>query len=242
MSNLPIIKIYRMDYSFLIKNYLNPEMWEKEWTLFEYKNFKVTMNIWSIQTRMHQIMLDIKLHYINEDGLWDYKERTISFSMKIEDITFLKRQINSAIFDTMVMLEKDCVITKTEDYKDLANMKYEEECKLKGIASKFLEESGVTNENLIDAYTEAYIDEYSKVPGMIRDYLEGKIYTELTDLYLVWLDTLEDDPKKKIRTEEIRKRLGDKSFEETMKSIEEFKAKFGTEEYELEMKDKLEEI
>lgn len=242
MSNQLSIKVWKMDYSFLIKNYLNPEMWEKEWTLFEYKNFKVTMNIWSIQTRMHQIMLDIKLHYIDEDGRWDYKEKTISFSMKIEDITFLKRQINSAIFDAMVTMEKDCIITKTKEYKNLMSMKYEEERKLKKIAIEFLEENGVTNENLIEAYTEAYVDEYSKVPEMIRNYTDGKIYTELTDLYLVWLDTLEDDPKKKIRTEEIRKRLGDKSFEETMKSIEEFKAKFGTEEYELEMKDKLEEI
>ena len=94
MENGLVLKIWKMNWEFLIKNYLNPEMWQKEWTLFEYKNFKVTMHIWSIQTRLEQILLDVRVHYVDENGYSDYKERTISFSLKIEDVTFLKRQIN----------------------------------------------------------------------------------------------------------------------------------------------------
>lgn len=242
MENGLAIKVYKMDYSFLIKNYLNPEMWQKEWTLFEYKNFKVNMHIWLIQTRNQQIMLDIRLHYCDEDGNWDYKEQTITFSMKIEDITFLKRQINSAIFNCMVSVEKYCFITKTEQYQELLEMRREEKHKLYDIARDFLEEHGVTNDNLVEAYTDAYIDEYSKVPDMMSDYMDGKIYTELTDLYLVWLETLEDDPKKDIRANEIKQRLGEKQYEQVLEEIQEFKDQFGTEEYEMEMKSNLEEV
>ena len=39
MDNLPIIKNFEIDYSFIIKNYLNPELWHKKWNLFIYKNF-----------------------------------------------------------------------------------------------------------------------------------------------------------------------------------------------------------
>ena len=43
MVVLPIIKVFDVDYSFIIKNYLDPKMWQKEWTLFlleEYEEFK----------------------------------------------------------------------------------------------------------------------------------------------------------------------------------------------------------
>lgn len=29
MEKLPILKVYDIDYSFIVKNYLNPEMWSK---------------------------------------------------------------------------------------------------------------------------------------------------------------------------------------------------------------------
>lgn len=236
------IKVWKMDYSFLIKNYLNPEMWEKEWTLFEYKNFKVTMHIWSIQTRNQQILLDIRVHYGDNEGRWDYKEQTINFSMKIEDITFLKRQINTAIFNCMVNVERECFITKTNQYRELVDIRIEERRKLGKIAKNFLTENGVTNENLVDAYIDAYIDEYAKVPDMLSNYVDSKVYTELTDLYLVWLGTLEDDPKKTIRAEEIKKKIGESTYDEVMEEIQEFKNQFGTEEYEAEMISNLEEV
>ena len=34
-EKLPVLKVYEIDYSFIIKNYLNPEMWSKTWTLFQ---------------------------------------------------------------------------------------------------------------------------------------------------------------------------------------------------------------
>ena len=180
MENGLVLKIWKMDYSFLIKNYLNPEMWQKEWTLFEYKNFKVTMHIWSIQTRLEQILLDVRVHYVDENGYSDYKERTISFSLKIEDVTFLKRQINSAIFELMVNIERELFVIKTDDYYRLLDMKREEEYKLTEIAEKFLYESGVNNDNLREAYIDAYVSEYAKVPDMLCDYVQSRTYKEIT--------------------------------------------------------------
>lgn len=242
MSNELTIKVFKMNYEFLIKNYLNPEMWQKEWTLFEYKQYKVTMHIWSIQTRNEQILLDIRVHYVGDDDYKTYKERTINFSLKIEDVTFLKRQINSAIFDLMVMVEKESAIQNTDYYKELLQMRREEKKKLSNIATKFLDEAGVANDHLRETYIDAYIDEYSKLPDMMSDYIDSRIYKELPDLYLTWLSCLEDDPKKEIRTAEIKEKFNDQEWQTIMDKLDEYKAYMETEEFEEEMQSNLEEV
>ena len=236
------LKIWKMDYSFLIKNYLNQEMWQKLWTLFEYKQYKVTLNIWSIQTRNEQILFDVRLHYVGDNDFKDYKEKTIAFSLKIEDVTFLKRQINSAIFDLMVTLERDVAIEKTDYYRELQGMRYDEKRTLRRIAEEFLNNTNVTNDNLREAYIDAYIDEYAKVPEMISEYVDSRIYHELPDLYLTWLSCLEDDPKTEYRTKEIQQSLDDTEYQEVMKKVEAYKQYMQTEDYEEEMKSNLEEV
>ena len=37
-NKLPAIKVYDIDYSFIIKNYLNPEMWQKLGLYFNIKH------------------------------------------------------------------------------------------------------------------------------------------------------------------------------------------------------------
>ena len=37
------LKVYDVDYSFIIKNYLDEKLWEKEWVIFVYKKFKVNI-------------------------------------------------------------------------------------------------------------------------------------------------------------------------------------------------------
>lgn len=236
------LKVYKMNYEFLIKNYLDRNMWEREWALFEYKQYKVTMNIWSIMTRTEQISLDIRLHYTDDNGYSNYKERTVSFSLKIEDVTFLKRQINSAIFDLIVNVERETAICKTDHYYNMQEMKYDEQRKLTEIAEEFLNNANVTNSNLREAYIDAYVDEYAKVPKMISDYVENRVYQELPDLYLTWLSCLEDDPKKEIRTREIQEAFDADEYEELMKQVEEYKQYMQTEDYEEEMKNNLEEV
>lgn len=242
MTNLPTIKIYKMNYEFLIKNYLDRKMWDKEWTLFEYRQYKVTMNIWSIMTRTEQISLDIRLHYVDEKGYTDYKERTVSFSLKIEDVTFLKRQINSAIFDLMMTVERETAIEKTDKYRELKEMQHEEKRTLVRLAEEFLDNARVTNDNLRDAYIEAFVSEYDKVPSMISDYVQSRIYCELPDLYLTWLSCLEDDPKREFRTKEIQCALGSDRYDNIIKEVDEYKLYMQTEDYEEEMKSNLEEV
>ena len=241
MENRIVIKQWKMDWDFLIKNYLNPEMWEKTWTLFQYKEFTITLNIYCIYTKNDSISFDIRCHY-QRNGYKTYKEETISCSLKIEDLTFLKRQINSAIFNVIVYMETDKYIRDSEEYYHLLDMKDQEQEKLSDIAEAFLNEHNVTNENIREAYIDAYISEYEKVRDMIDDYINENIYRHCTDFYLIWLDTLKDDPKKKIRTEEIQKKLGNDEYERIMSEIKEYEKYMQTEEFTEDMKNNLEDI
>ena len=236
-----VIKTYKMDWSFLIKNYLNPEMWQKRWTLFQYGPYKVTLNIFSIYTLSEQITFDIQIHYALPNKMLTYAETSMCFSLKIDDLTFLKRQINSAIFETMIKVERD-LIRRQEDYNELEKMKFKEEEQLENITKNFIESNGVTNEHLIEAYVDAYVDEYAQMPDKIAAYVDSQVYHHFPSFYLTWLDTLEDDPKKEIRTREIKNALSDDEREQVLKDIEEYKKYIETEEFENEMKDKLEEV
>ena len=55
MKNELAIKIYDIDYSFIIKNYLDREMWQKEWTLFVYGDKSFVIYLSSIDTRNNSI-------------------------------------------------------------------------------------------------------------------------------------------------------------------------------------------
>lgn len=235
------LKVYKMDYSFLIKNYLNPNLWKKTWTLFEYKNFKVTLDIYSIQTRNEKICFEIRTHFPQRNGHWTSAEQDIWCSLKIEDITFLKRQINTAIYETFCNIEKNFIQT-TEEYDNLMNKKYEEQEKLENIANEFLDNNNITNDNIREAYRDAYVSEYSKMPEHLSDYTSSKIYTVLPDLYLTWLSTLENDPKKEIRTKEIQEKLSANEYEQVMEEVNDYISKMETEEFTEEMKSNLEEV
>lgn len=242
---LPAIKIFKIDYSFLMKNYLNPELWKKEWTLFQYKNFRVTLQIYSIKTQDEKICFDISVykHDDDSDGYDNKYHSLIECSLKIEDLTFLKRQINSCIFNNIIGMEKVYYIRHTDKYLEMEEMKGEERYRLRCYATEFLNEVGITSENCREAYIDAYIDENEKMYGLMDDYESEQVYRLITDFYLTFLSTLEDDPKKEIRTKEIQEKLGDDTYQEVLDEIKTFTIEFEDEEnFEKEMKAKLEEV
>ena len=245
MENLPIIKVFKIDYSFLMKNYLNPELWKKEWTLFAYKTFTITLQIYSIKTKEEKItfLITVYNHDINSNGIDNKCTNYIECSLKLEALTFLKRQINSCIFNTICSMEKMYFILETDECRELLDKKYEERSRLRQYAEEFLDECGVTSYACREAYIEAYVDENEQVVNLIEDYISAKAYTMLPDLFLTFLSTLEDDPKKEIRTKEIEFAIGSEYYKDVMERIQEFKLEFEDEEnFEAEMKSKLEEV
>lgn len=245
METLPTVKIFKMDYDFLMKNYLNPELWKKEWTLFQYKTFTVTLQIHSIQTKDEKICFDVSVynHDIEREGTDNKYHSLVECSLKIEDLTFLKRQINSCIFNNIVGMEKVYFIRQDEEYERMQELKYQERYRLKRYAYDFLDEVGITSEACRDAYVDAYVDENEQMYTLIDNWESEQVYRRITDFYLTFLSTLEDDPKKEIRTREIKNKLGNTEYQEVCDKIKDFVILMEDEEnFEKEMKSKLEEV
>ena len=63
-----ILKVYDVDYSFIIKNYLDEKLWNKEWTIFIYKNFHIVLRLSSIDVRNKVIVFEVEIQDGNREN------------------------------------------------------------------------------------------------------------------------------------------------------------------------------
>lgn len=246
-SKLPAIKVYDIDYSFIIKNYLNPEMWQKTWTLFQYKTFVVTLQIDYINCAEEKICFKVTLKDNSTENLYNYEwgrntdkkaNYTAYYSLKINDINFLKREINSRVFDCITLLEKYNILASEE----CAGLEYEysnETELLTQIAERFLDDNGVSNEDIRDAYINAYVNNNSKLDIYKSRLIETLQYQTFSDLYLVYANATGDE-KVINKWEEILSE--NNNLGELKDEIKEYLEYMNTEEFEEDNASCLEEI
>lgn len=246
-NKLPAIKVYDIDYSFIIKNYLNPEMWQKIWTLFQYKTFVVTLQIDYINCAEEKICFKVTLKDNSTENLYNYEWGRNTdkkaycmayYSLKINDINFLKREINSRVFDCITLLEKYNILASEE----CAGLEYEysnETELLKEIAERFLDENGVSNEDIRDAYIDAYVNNNSKLDIYKSRLIETLQYQTFPDLYLVYANATGDEKVIK-KWEEILNE--NNNLGELKDEIKEYLEYMQSEDFENDMNSNLEEI
>lgn len=246
-ENLPTINIFKIDYSFIIKNYLNPELWKKKWTLFIYKSFIFSLKIYSIDCANEKITFEVTLedtlNHDSYDAEWNsypYKiSHYISYSLKIENSEFLKNKINSAMKILITGLEINR-IKATEEYKSIKNTKETEKDTLREIAEQFLDDNHVSNEDIREVYIDNYIDNNAKIDGKLDEFVDRGQYLYLTELYLILADTLDNDTLKYyVETAFINNK---EELENIKSDVESYSEIIETEAFENEMKINLEDL
>lgn len=192
-NKLPAIKVYDIDYSFIIKNYLNPEMWKKTWTLFVYKTFVVTMHLSSINCQDEKVWFGITIKD-NSDRNYRYEwgenidkatSDSVDYSLKINDISFLKTAINNTIIKMIECLET-YAIRGTNEYNDIKKSCEHESKILEDIAIKFLDSEGVSNKDIRDAYIDSYISQNTKMDVKLGNFISELKCSILPDFYLIF--------------------------------------------------------
>lgn len=234
---LPAIKIWKMDYSFIIKNYLNPALWQKTWTLFEYKDFVITIKLTKIETENMRIVFRLNLRDNSRPNTWGDQE-DVSYSLKGSSIKFLIKNINGAIFRMISYHERAHVLEDLPVYIDAKQQGYIEIEKLTALASEFLDDEGVTNEEIREAYIDKYIDDNKQNDEYIQRLRSAYEYHLLTDFYLVFAESIGDDA----RYQTVMDRLEENEIENVLKEINQYKTYIETDDYQEEMKGLLEEI
>lgn len=234
---LPAIKTWKMDYSFIIKNYLNPALWQKTWTLFEYKDFVVTIKLAKIETEDMRIVFRLNLRDNSRPNTWGDQE-DVSYFLKSSSIKFLIKSINGAIFRMISYHERNHVFEDLPVYIDAKQQGDIEIEKLTALASEFLDDEGVTNEEIREVYIDKYVDDNKQNNEYIQRLRSAYEYHLLTDFYLVFAESIGDDTK----YQTVMNRLEENEIENVLKEISQYKTYIETDDYQEEMKDLLEAI
>ena len=213
MRNEITLKKYDVDYSFIIKNYLSPELWKKTWTLFVYKNIRITLNlsyIWVDDPIKISFKISIKTpEYIT----YTLKDHTIDIS----NLTILKNQIDNAILCLINNYER-YVISTTETYQNLLDTAERENERLQDIAENYLNENGIYIEDVRDAYIAYYMDKNNTGDSYLSSYKDSMKYKQCTDLWLVYAKATNDEKLEK----EIKDRLTKDYYVDVLKDIQEY--------------------
>lgn len=182
-------KVYKFDFKFILNNYLDERLWKKEWCIFDYNNIKVMIKL--KQINVEDGYIDLKV-YIQNGGKWDYSGLTIWLNeAHFNEQVYLKSLITCVInrFKYLELLE----IIGTDGYKQA---KYAEDTyngQLEEVANDFLDENGVTNKDIREAYVDSYVSKNGK--DYSSSYVNSRYYSILTDLYLAYLAYVGDEDK-----------------------------------------------
>lgn len=229
---LPEIKVYKIDYDFIISNYLDKSLWKKKWNLFVYKDHVFTLNLYSIDTRNDKIMFEVLYNKRT------YSSELVSYDIQNTSIKILKQQINGAIFRLMER-EDESRARNSQGYQTIVSAYRDEEEKLREIAEVFLDDNNISIDEVREAYIDRYVTNNCKMCTMLTNYLEGTKYTFLTELLLVFTKITEDTK----RYENICNAVGNRSSVALIESaVEQFISEMETEEYEEEMTNALESL
>ena len=233
---IPQIKVYKIDYEFIIKNYTSPKLWDEIWNLFIYKNYVFTLNLSSINVKKKQIYFDIKLN--SDLDIWNRNVETlIMYDIQNMDVDDLKRIINDNMERLIARLEESFIELKDSTYKYINDSNDDERQRLREIAEEFLDDNGVSNSEIRDVYIDYYVDNNETTWDQLNRYKKTMKYNYLTDLYLIFAESTSNDMLKK----EILDNQN-KDVTELEKEVKEFMEYLETDEYTEEMKDKLEAI
>lgn len=214
---LPIPKVYKVDYEFLIKNYLDPSLWKKTWTIYVYKDNIFTISLNSIYCGSRDI--NFKISY---NKLQPWESELVMYPLDGQmSIDILMKKINGTIWNLMCKHERDLII-QSDGYKKILSQKRDEEDRLREIAEEFLDNNNVSNDNIRKAYIDRYVDDNSKIDAMLLNYRDGCQYTFLTEDMLVFTKATDD----KTRFDTVVQANSSNTIDEIMACVTEEMAKW----------------
>lgn len=214
---LPIPKVYKVDYDFLIKNYLDPSLWKKTWTIYVCKDNVFTICLSSIDCNGMSVYFKIRY---NKLQYWE--SRCIEYPLNGEmSIDILMRKINATIWNLMCDYEEK-LIEKSDGYNRIASQISEEKDRLREIAEEFLDDNNITNDSIREAYIDRYVDDNSKIHTMLANYVSGCQYTFLTEDMLIFTKATDD----KARFDTVVRANSSNTIDEIMAYVTEEMAKW----------------
>ena len=210
-------KVYDVDYSFIVKNYLSPDVWEKEWTLYIYKDIEFSLQLYQIDCQDSAIWFEIR---IKNKNIGYTNSSSIKYNIKNSNITVLKKQINGGIFELMRSYEK-YVIVQSEGYIHLCELYEDEDDNLTKLAEEFLDSNCVSNREIRDVYIDNYVSNHRKRYTAESNYKSAHEYLMLPDYFLTFTKVVDDKSRYESCYAKISKNLDMNVIEQLMNEAQE---------------------
>lgn len=186
----------RIDLKDLLNHYTDKALWGKKWTIYDYGDIEVTAELYSIEVRSNEIKLAVTVKYKGKrKRLWyssPYDWNWMSVPINHSEYTqeAFERKLYGVAKDTLAALEERH-IKSLPDYVKAAEYRDEREKSLIEEAERWLDDKGVTNESIREAYTDAFVSANSKdvddmVDGIVKrhkDKLFAKEQMLLADFF-----------------------------------------------------------
>lgn len=187
-----IPKVYAIDYDFIIKNYTDMSLWDRQWNLLVYKDsiFKIYMSTIDCKNKQINFHVTLNTSYSNTSycDFW-----SIDYSLNNMTIDFLKKQIVLKMKHCIESVE-DVIISKYDtDVENARIYLHNAEEQLEEEANEYLNELGISDEKLRDLYINDFISDNQYKYDNIAFVKSSKRYHYLTDLWLCFAEMIKDD-------------------------------------------------
>lgn len=216
--NQLMIKMYEIDYDFIIKNYLDKSLWKQIWTLFVYKDNIFTLNLSEINTKEEKIYFEINFNKLSGKSYYYSRSEKVLFALNSMTVKMLKREINGAIFRLAERLD-EIDIEESEGYRDIKRSESNEEDALREFAQEFLDNEGVTNDDIREVYIDNYVSENKTIDEKLKRYKEYSKYNYQTELLLMICKVIKDDVRE---LDVINNIHNEEKLEELQNEVEEY--------------------
>ena len=164
MENKLSTVLTRIDLKDLLEHYTDRALWGKKWTIYDYGDITVTAELYAIDIRCDEIRLAINVHYKGKrKGYIKYSWSTMAIPIDHCEYTqeAFERKLYGVAKEILSYVEKNYIMA-LPDYRAADDYRDEKKERLEKEAEAWLDDKGVNNETIREAYTEAFIYANSK--------------------------------------------------------------------------------
>lgn len=170
MKNELSVAVYKLNFEYIFKNYLKKELWKQEWTLYKDDKVKATLCLSSIDVDRDKISMRVK---VSTNKATNTTYNSIPLSNDHRNIDLFERSIYSDVLSMIRQCERDHIrcgkkYAAARDLDDAQQEAYRRD------AENFLDQEGVTNEDIREAYIDSYSGDKSS------DHWRSKVVDEAT--------------------------------------------------------------
>ncbi len=187
MENKLSTVLTRIDLKDLLNHYTDKKLWGKKWTIYDYGNIEVTAEIFSIEVYNNEIKLKVAVHYKGgRKRLWylspcDWNWMSVPIDHCEYTQEAFERKLYGVAKDTLSAIEIRFIKT-LPDYEAADKYRDEKLEKLEKEAKAWLDDKGVTNKSIREAYTDAFVaansDDVDDMVNAIMERHKNKLFAK----------------------------------------------------------------